>query len=249
MEPVAELGSDFFIGCDISPCLFEMVCRIRGMEDASVDLVASPELAEAMLKEAGAFSVRLAESVCDRFAIDWLWTGDDVGSQRGMMINPQCWRDMIRPHLSRIFDVGKSRGKWVAYHSCGSIRPIISDLIDIGLDVLNPIQCNCPGMDPFELKKEYGTVLSFMGGVDTQQLLPNSSEDEVYRSTMHLLEEMTADGGGYILAASHAVPPETPMENIFAMYRAAGVAREEILDRAADLRTETGSVHPSELGN
>jgi len=144
---------------------------------------------------------------------------------------------MIRPLLARIFDVGKSRGLPVAYHCCGSLRPIIPDLIDIGLDVLNPVQSNSPGMDPFELKKEYGTALSFMGGVDTQNLLPNGSEDEVYRGTTHLLEEMTADGGGYILAASHAVPPETPMENIFAMYRAAGITREEILDRAADVRS------------
>jgi len=236
MEPVVSVGRDFFIGCDVSPCLFEMVCRIRGMEAAALDLAASPQLSQAMLEQASAFSVRLAEAACDRFAIDWLWTGDDVGGQQGMLMSPECWRDTIYPHLARIFDVGKSRGKWVAYHSCGSIRPIISDLIEIGLDVLNPIQCNCPGMDPIELKKEYGTALSFMGGVDTQRLLPNGSEDEVYRGTMHLLEEMTADGG-YVLAASHAVPPETPMENIFAMYRAAGVSREEILDRAADLRT------------
>ena len=142
----------------------------------------------------------------------------------------------IRPHLGRIFDVGKSRGLWVAYHCCGSLRSIIPDLIEMGLDVLNPIQCNCPGMDPSELKKEYGSALSFMGGVDTQQLLPTASSDEVYRVTAHLLEEMTADGGGYILAASHAVPPETPLENIFAMYKAASVTDEEIFDRAADLR-------------
>ena len=243
MEPVVAVGREFFIGCDVSPCLFEMVCRIRGMEAAALDLAASSQLSQAMLERAGAFSVRLAQAACDRLPIDWLWTGDDVGGQRAMMMSPQCWRDMIRPHLARIFEVGKSRDLPVAYHSCGSIRPIIADLVDIGLDVLNPIQCNCPGMDPFELKEEYGTALSFMGGVDTQQLLPYGSEDEVYRGTMKLVEEMTADGGGYILAASHAVPPETPMENILAMYRAAGITPEEILDRAADLRAESGSVH------
>ena len=158
-----------------------------------------------------------------------------------MIMSPQCWQEMIRPHLGQVFDVGKSRGIWVAYHCCGSLRPIIPDLINIGLDVLNPIQCNCPGMDPLDLKKEYGTALSFMGGVDTQQLLPIGSEDEVYGGTMRLLEGMTADGGGFILAASHAVPPETPTANIFAMYRAAGVTREEILDRAADIRAGTGA--------
>ncbi len=236
MEPVISVCGDFFIGCDISPCLFEMVCRIRGMEKAILDLAASPELAGTMLEQAAAFSLRIAKAACDRFPIDWLWTGDDVGGQQAMIMSPECWRDMIRPHLAEIIDVGRSRGLWTAYHSCGSIRPIIPDLIEMGLDVLNPIQCNCPGMDPLELKKEFGAELSFMGGVDTHDLLPNGSAEEVHGETMRLLEGMTADRGGYILAASHAVPPETPLENIFAMYKAAGVTREEIFDRAAEVR-------------
>ena len=104
------------------------------------------------------------------------------------------------------------------------------------MDVLNPIQCNCPGMDPIELKAEFGSDIAFMGGVDTQDLLPNGTAADVAHATRRLVEGMTADGGGYILAASHAVPPETPLENIFAMYEAAGVSREEILDRAAGIR-------------
>jgi uroporphyrinogen decarboxylase len=245
MAPVAAVARDRFIGCDISPCLFEMVCRIRGMEASLTDLAASPQLSQAMLAQAGDFSVCLAEMACDRFKIDWLWTGDDVGGQQNMIMSPRRWRDLIRPHLARIFAVGKSRGLWVAYHCCGAIPQIIPDLIEIGLDVLNPIQCNCPGMVPSDLKKEYGRVLSFMGGVDTQQLLPNGSEDEVYSATARLVEEMTADGGGYILAASHTVPPETPMENIFAMYRAAGVSPEEIFDRASAIRAETALAPPT----
>ena len=239
MEPVVAAADDFFIGCDVSPCLYEMVCRIRGMEAATLDLAAAPQRARAMLTAAGDFAVRLAEAAVDRFDVGWLWTGDDVGSQRGMIMSPACWREMIRPHLARIFNVGKARGLWVAYHCCGALRPIIPDLIEMGLDVLNPIQSNCPGMDPFDLKGEYGSALSFMGGVDTQHLLPHGSEDDVYRATRHLIEGMTRDGGGYILAASHAIPPETPLDNIFAMYRAAGVTREEIFDRAADLRAKT----------
>jgi len=236
MAPVMADAGKFFVGCDISPCLFEMVARLRGMEMAALDLAASPELARTMLEQAGAFSLRLAESACARFPLDWLWTGDDVGGQQAMMMSPPCWREMIRPHLAKIVSTAKSKGLWTAYHSCGSIRPIIQDLIDIGVDVLNPIQCNCPGMDPLELKREFGATLSFMGGVDTQQLLPNGTAEDVYRQTLHLIEGMTTHGGGYILAASHLVPPETPLENIFAMYRAAGVSRDEIFDRAADMR-------------
>ena len=236
MQPLRAKQEAFFIGCDISPCVFEMVCRIRGMEQAAIDLAAEPELSCRMLRHAADFSKAQAQAACDRFPLDWLWTGDDVGGQHSMILSPEKWREMIKPLLAEIFSVGKSAGVWVAYHSCGTIRPIIEDLIEIGMDVLNPIQCNCPGMDPSELKKEYGTRLAFMGGVDTQHLLPYASAEEVYRTTRRLLEVMTADGGGYILAASHAVPPETPMANIFALYRAAGISAEEILDRAAQIR-------------
>ena len=101
---------------------------------------------------------------------------------------------------------------------------------------MNPVQCNCPGMDPLELKKEFGGDLAFMGGVDTQGVLPNGTADEVRKATADLLEGMTTGGGGYILAASHTVPPETPDDNIFAMYDVAGVTKEEIFDRAGQIR-------------
>jgi uroporphyrinogen decarboxylase len=91
-------------------------------------------------------------------------------------------------------------------------------------------------MTPLELKKEFGSELAFMGGVDTQGVLPNGTADQVRRATAELLEGMTRDGGGYIFAASHTVPPETSDENIFAMYDEAGVTRDEIFDHAAQLR-------------
>jgi uroporphyrinogen decarboxylase len=180
----------------------------------------------------------LCERACEQYDLDWLWTGDDVGGQNGMMMNPQMWREMVKPRLKHIVHIGKSKGLWVAYHSCGAIRPIIPDLIEIGIDVLNPIQCNCPGMDPFELKSEFGKCLTFMGGIDTQRMLPTGTATQVRNYTEKLIEKMTCDGGGFILAASHTVPPETPFDNIFAMYEAAGVSKEEIFDRAAGVRKE-----------
>jgi uroporphyrinogen decarboxylase len=91
-------------------------------------------------------------------------------------------------------------------------------------------------MDASKLKREYGAELTFMGGVDTQELLPNASADAVRRATRALIDGMTSDGGGYILAASHTIPPETPIENIFAMYHEAGITRQQAFDTAADLR-------------
>jgi len=236
MDAVLGTAGDRFIGCDISPCLLELMFRVRGMEEALLDIASAPAAARAFLTGAADFAIHLAHEACTRFPLDWLWTGDDVGSQRSMIVSPRQWRLLIGPELARIIAAGKSHGLPVAYHSCGAIREIIPDLIGMGLDVLNPIQSNCPGMSPPDLKREFGASLTFMGGVDTQELLPRGTRTEVFAATRALIEAMTVDGGGYILAASHSVPPETPLENIFAMYEAAGVTREQIEDNAADIR-------------
>ncbi len=236
MEPLLADADEYFLGCDVSPNVFEMYWRLRGMDQAMLDMAAEPEFAFEMLGRCGRFATKLSEEACGRFPLDWLWTGDDVASQRSLMISPDCWRRLVKPHLARSFDVGKAHGLPVAYHCCGALRPIIGDLVEMGLDVLNPIQCNCDGMDAVELKREFGRDLTFMGGIDTQELLPNGSVDDVRRETRRLIDAMTSDGGGFILAASHTIPPETPMDNIFAMYAEAGITREMAFDRAADIR-------------
>jgi uroporphyrinogen decarboxylase len=236
MKPLMELKDDYFIGCDVSPCVFEMYWRLCGMEKTLTEMALAPDLTQEMLKRCTEFSIELSERACERFDLDWLWLGDDAAGQQSMLMRPQTWRQMVKPLLKQNADVGKRHGIYVAFHSCGAIRPIIEDLIEIGVDVLNPIQCNCPGMEPLELKREFGKELAFMGGIDTQGVLPNGTSSQVRRATARLLEGMTADGGGYILAASHAVPPETPDDNIFAMYDEAGITREEIFDKAAQIR-------------
>jgi uroporphyrinogen decarboxylase len=236
MEGVAARSGEHFLGCDISPCLLELLFRIRGMEETLFDAAAEPLRTERMLRDAAQFAVTLGTRACERYRLDWLWTGDDVGGQQAMILSPALWRKLVKPRLAEIFAVGKTRGLPVAYHCCGTLRPIIPDLVAMGLDVLNPIQPNCPGMNPAELKREFGSTLAFMGGVDTQELLPRGTRNQVYAETKELLDIMTAGGGGYILAASHAIPPETPLENIFALYEAAGIPQSEIFDRASTIR-------------
>ncbi len=236
MDPVLAQSENYFIGCDVSPCVFEMYWRLRGMEQTLLDAALEPELTREMFDRCAEFALLLSEEACKRFPLDWLWTGDDVAGQESLMFSRDLWRDMIMPGLARIFAVGKEHRLWVAYHCCGALHPIIGDLIEIGLDVLNPVQCNCKGMNPLDLKREFGDRLAFMGGVDTQRLLPFGTATEVRAETERLIEGMTTDGGGYILAASHTIPPETPDENIFALYQAAGISRQEILDRAAEIR-------------
>ncbi len=226
---------DFFSGCDVSPCVFELLNRLFGMEETMLWMAENPPEFAAFVQRLIAFNVDLAEQGCAAHRPDWLWTGDDVGGRNGMMISPEMWREQVKPGLRQIVEVGLRRHIPVAFHSCGAIRPIIPDLIEIGISVLNPIQTGCPGMDPFELKNDFGKELTFMGGVDTIDLLPNGSVNDVRDTTRALIDHM-ASNGGYILAASHTVAPETPLNNIFAMYNEAGISREEIFDRAADLR-------------
>ena len=236
MEPILADYRECFIGCDVSPCAFEMYWRLRGMENTLLDMATDTEIAHQMLARCVDFSIVLAEKAIQRFPLDWLWTGDDVASQQAMMMSPKTWRSLIKPELARIFAIGKQHHLWVAYHCCGALRPIIPDLIEIGLDVLNPVQGNCPGMEPLELKREFGEKITFMGGLDTQYLLPYGTVDQVRQETERLIDGMTQGGGGYILAASHTIPPETPDENIFALYASAGISRKEIFDKAADVR-------------
>ena len=236
MERATRFENDYFVGCDVSPCVFEMYWRLRGMEETLAEILLRPELTQIMFGRCAEFTTQLSEAACQRYDLDWLWLGDDAGGQRSMLIGPDTWRRMVKPLLQQNAEVGKRHGLYVAFHSCGAIRPIIADLIEIGVDVLNPIQCNCPGMSPLELKKEFGKDLAFMGGVDTQGVLPHGTADQVRKATAALLEGMIADGGGYILAASHTIPPETPDENIFALYHEAGITKEEIFDNAANIR-------------
>ena len=236
MIPVIALKETYFIGCDVSPCLFELLCRLRNMQNAILDFLINPGLTDRLLEKSTDFAVTISQEAVNRFELDCLWTGDDVGGQQAMILDPDMWRSRVKPHLKKIIEVGKTRGLWIAFHSCGAIRPIIPDLIEIGVNLLNPVQANCPGMDPLDLKREFGKDLSFMGGVDTQDLLPNGTATEVRKETEKLIDGMMAGGGGYILAASHAIPPETPIENIYALYEPAGISKEKILDNAADIR-------------
>jgi uroporphyrinogen decarboxylase len=236
MEPLQPYRDEFFVGVDVSPCAFEMFWRLRGMDCALEDMAGAADIANTLLSRCADFAVDLSETACQRYPVDWLWTGDDVAGQDRLLMSPELWRELVKPHLQRVINVGLERGLPVAYHCCGAIRSIVPELIEMGIDVLNPVQVTCPGMDAAELKQEFGAYITFMGGVDTQHLLPHGTPDQVYGATLNLIQTMTSDGGGFILAATHTIPPETPLENIFAMYQAAGLSREQISDQAAAIR-------------
>ncbi|MDQ1256762.1 MAG: Methyltransferase, partial [Candidatus Hydrogenedentes bacterium] len=135
MEPLMAGRDEYFIGVDVSPCVFEMYNRLRGMEEALLDLAAAPNIADTMLSRCADYSVALSEASCERYPVDWLWTGDDVAGQQSLMMGPDLWRMYIKPHLKRVTRGGVARGLPVAYHCCGALRDIIPDLIEIGIGI------------------------------------------------------------------------------------------------------------------
>ncbi len=202
--------------------LFEACWPLRNMESFMVDLLQTPDLAQAMLHRVLGFYTALARRVIEAGsgAIDMVTIGDDVGSQRGMMISPDIWRGSIKPYLCEMVRIFHDLGVLVMYHSCGSILPIIDDLIQIGVDILEPVQTSAKGMDPAFLKQTYGSRMSFHGGVDEQEVLPHGTAEQVTAEVQQLAMTLGREGG-YILMAAHAFQADTPCENVVAMYAAA----------------------------
>ena len=152
--------------------------------------------------------------------VDVLELGDDVGTQRGMMFDPGLWRSLLRGRLARVVAAAKAVKPDILlfYHSDGQVYDIIPDLIDLGIDILNPVQPEC--MDVDFLKKEYGQSLSFWGCLGTQSVMPFGTVEEVRASVAHMIDVVGA-GGGLVLAPTHVVEPEVPLENLLAMVETA----------------------------
>ncbi|MEM1582275.1 MAG: uroporphyrinogen decarboxylase family protein [Candidatus Bathyarchaeia archaeon] len=143
--------------------------------------------------------------------------GDDFASQQDLMINPKMWRDFCKEPLRRLFSLGEKHDVYVFFHSCGAIRKVIPDLIEIGMDILFPVQPSARGMDHAELKEEFGNNLAFWGGIDVQTVLPFGTPDDV-RQYVRERVRILGLGGGYILSPSHNLLKSFPLENILAMY-------------------------------
>lgn len=201
---------------------FQSAQLMRGMEKFLIDLATDPDYACSLMDYILDFVIEDARCSLEagKGKYTFIEYNDDVGSQKGLLISPDMWRKYVKPRMKKFCDMAHGLGTKVKYHSCGSIYAIIPDLIEIGVNILNPIQPLAAKMDPFQLKKEFGAELCFHGGVDIQNLLPNGSAQEV-RDTVKRLITQVGEDGGYILAGSHTIQTDAKIENIVAMVQTA----------------------------
>ena len=200
---------------------FETPWYLRSFEGLMLDFYQNPEIARAICSRVQEFYLQRALRVIDagKGKIDIIGSGGDIGGERGLMLHPDVWRKQIKPYTAKLISTFKQKGLKTFYHSCGSLVPVIDDLIEAGLDILDPIQVTAAGMSPEELFPAFGDRICFHGAIDEVNLLPHATASEVYRETMRIID-ILGRNGGYIVTPSHAVQGDTPPENIVAIFDA-----------------------------
>jgi len=209
-------GDYWIVGMTVCT-IFETAWALRGYDRLLTDFVANPELAGRILDIPFRYHLAAARKLVD-LGVDMIWAGDDVGTQHRMLISPAIWRRFLKPRLASFITSLKQRNPRlkIAYHTDGCVYPIIPDLIEIGVDVLNPIQPQ--SMDPEQLKREYGTRLCFWGTIDIQHTLPYGTPADV-SAEVRLRLRTIGKNGGLILGPTHNVQLDTPMENFWALVK------------------------------
>lgn len=197
---------------------------IRGIKEWYISTLIRPDYIRKVFERQCEIALENLEKICkvvgNRVTAIFV-TGTDFGTQRGPIISNETYRKLYKPFHKRVNDWVHEHTGWKTFiHSCGSIEPLIKDFIDAGFDILNPVQCSAVNMDPHQLKKKYGDLITFWGGgVDTQWTLPFGTPDQVRRE-VHERIRIFAPGGGFVFNTIHNVQPRIPVKNVLAMYKA-----------------------------
>lgn len=194
---------------------------LRGIDNLLMDLMVEPEIATFLLDQFTNFYVAYFDKMltCASGKIDMLRIADDLAMQDRLMISPAQFDEWFAPRLKRIIDMAHRHGVKVMFHSCGAVFPLIDKLIDLGVDVLDPLQVTATGMEPEKIKTAFGDRLCLHGAIDTQYLLPTGSPEEVRRTVDTMVDVLGPTG--YILSPSHVLQTDVPTENIKALYEQA----------------------------
>jgi len=225
-EQVAEARNTgkvvIFMGDRMNRCAqLKPAMYLRGVDQILMDFVMNPDIAEYLFRRIAEFYLEYARRTFEAAGggIDIFMTGDDFGTQNGLFVSPEMWRDFLRPGFRAFIELGKKYGCKVAHHSCGSIKPIIPDMIECGLDILNPVQPDVHDMDRRELKRLFGDRLSFHGSISIQRTLPFGTPEDI-RAEVRERFETLGPSGGFIFCTAHNIQADTPVENVVALFEA-----------------------------
>jgi uroporphyrinogen decarboxylase len=200
--------------------LFDQACMLRGTENLLADMLTDKEFFEALIARILDRILAHIQMVSKHLGkhVDVFVTACDLGSQNAPLISPACYREMLKPAHARMFAAIKSgTAAKTFFHTCGSVYPLLGDLIEVGVDILNPVQVSTAGLaDTARLKREFGKHLTFCGAIDTQRVMPRGTTDEVRAEVRRRILDL-APGGGYIASAVHCIQPDVPPENVLAM--------------------------------
>ncbi len=201
--------------------IFKLAMYLRGMDRFFMDLALNPGLVETLVAKLLEFHLEHNRRIFEIAAkhIDIFMLGDDFGSENGLLISLAMFRKFFKPALRDLINLAKKFNLKTMLHTCGGVRELIPDLTEIGLDILNPIQTRAKNMDPKKLKKEFGKNICFHGSIDIQKTLSFGTPDEIKRTVNSHIKTL-GEGGGFILAPSHNLQMDIPIDNIIAIYEA-----------------------------
>jgi uroporphyrinogen decarboxylase len=208
-----ETNPDRFRLYSIGFSLFERAWTLRGMENLMMDMYDEPRFVDELLDAILEYHLEMLGDAL-KYEIDGVMFGDDWGQQNGLLFGPRLWRRFIKSRIAKLYRVTKTAGKAVFIHSCGKVQELFPELIELGLDVFNPFQPDV--MDPYAIKRQYGSQLCFYGGVSVQKLLPFGTPEQIREEVRHLIAEV-GRGGGFIIGPSHDMPGDIPLENLIAL--------------------------------
>ena len=220
---VSEPGERYVRG-SVWFTLFERLWMLRGFENALMDPYLEPASFARLRDRILDFNLEMIDQWLAR-GVDGIFFSDDWGSQESLLIRPEDWRKLYKPAYKAMFERVRAGGAHVWMHLCGNVLSILPDLVEIGLNVLNPVQPRA--MDVKVLARDYGGKLCFNGGVDVQGTLIYGKPEDVRSEVFQLVDLFGSYDGGYIGGVSHTVMPETPLDNVIAMYEAFLEVREQ----------------------